>query len=121
MRKVITFVVLAVLSFGTVGCAKKAATVAIPGQINTFDGYAYRSLMDAQAAIDSFKQSTNNGATFTASQKVDFNKIVQDYNVANALWQVYHAGSTGNQAALTAAITTLVSDISGIATQLGGK
>jgi hypothetical protein len=46
---------------------------------------------------------------------------VQDYNVANALWQVYHAGSTGNQAALTAAITTLVSDISGIATQLGGK
>jgi len=122
MRKLITFVVLAVLSFGTVGCHKNAATVAIPGQINTFDGYAYRSLMDAQAAIDSLKGNVNSGKlTLNASQRVVFNQIVADYNTANALWQTYHAGATGDQAALTSALTTLVNDISSIATKLGGK
>ncbi len=122
MRKVLATLILAVLSLGLVGCHKATVPAPIPGQINTFDGYAYRSLMDAQAAINSLKANVASGQlTLNASQRVVFNQIVADYNTANALWQTYHAGATGDQAALTSALTTLVTDISTIATQLGGK
>ena len=102
--KKLTILILA-LTMG-VGCHKATVTAPIPlpaGAQNSFDFYAWRSLLDAQAAIDSLKKNIASGQlVLTASQTVFFNKIILDYNTANAMWQTYHSGATGNSAALTA-------------------
>jgi len=109
---------LLLLSLSLAGCAAKSpVTAPVPGSINSFDALSYRTLMDAQAAIQSVK-----GSALATQQKAVVNQAIQDYNVAEAAWQAYHAGATSNPAALTAAINALVADVAAITTQLqGGK
>jgi hypothetical protein len=102
------------------GCVKNIQAP-VPGQLNAFDATSYRVLTDAQAAIDSVKNSAIT-APLTSTQKVVLNQAIADYNIAEASWQAYHAGGTTNTAALTSAINTLVADIAAISTQIkGGK
>jgi hypothetical protein len=106
-----------VLALGS-SCAK-TATAPVPGQINTFDAYAYRVLYDAQAAINSFKGSTS---AQNPNVKPILNQAIADYDIAESAYQVWHAaGGTGSTAAITAAITKVQTDIAGIAGAAGGK
>lgn len=118
MRKILTLALLT-LAF-SVGCAKQI-TAPIPGQLNAFDGTCYRTLMDAQAALNSVKANVAAGTlTLTPTQTKVFDQIVADYNTADALWQTYHAGATQDTTALTAAINQLIADIATISSQFGG-
>lgn len=121
MKRLVLAIALALSMTGGVACHKNAPTAPIPGQINTFDGTCYRTLMDAQAAITSVRNDVASGKLIlTAGQRNVFNQIIADYNTANALWQTYHAGATNNATALTSAINQLVVDISTISNQFGG-
>ena len=119
--KILAAIVLALAMTFTSGCAKTAAVAPVPGQINTFDAYAYRVLFDAQAAINSFKGSVS--AT-NASVKPVLNQAIADYDIAESAYQVWHAaGGTGDTTAVTQAIAKVQSDISAISTAAaaGGK
>ena len=107
----------------TCGCAKKVQAP-VPGEINSFDATAYRTLSDAQAAIDSVKQDVNAGTiALSPTQKTVFNQLINDYNIGESAWQAYHAGATNDTTTLTNAIDALVADIAQVATQIqgGGK
>ena len=115
--------ILALVLTGVMGVAAchKQVTAPIPGQINAFDGTCYRTLMDAQAALNSVKANIASGSLkLTPMQTKVFDQIITDYNTANALWQTYHAGATQDNASLTAAINQLISDIATLSTQFGG-
>lgn len=121
MKRVVLALALSLGMIGGVACHKNTPAAPIPGQINTFDGTAYRTLMDAQAAINSVRNDVASGKLIlTAAQRNVFNQIIADYNTANALWQTYHAGATNNAQALTSAINQLVVDISTISNQFKG-
>ncbi len=110
----------------TAGCHKNVQAP-VPGQIDTFDASSFRTLMDAQAAIGSFRADIAQGTlTLNDSQKKIFNQLITDYNTAESLWQLYHAGASNDQAAIQSAVTALVNDLSDIAIQIhppktGGK
>jgi hypothetical protein len=123
MKRSLVVALALALSLAGLGCANKAATAPIPGAINSFDQMSYQTLMDAQAGINAIKADIASGkVTLTATQKTVLNQSIQDYDLAQAAWQVYHSGATSNTAALTAAINQIVADIAALATQIqGGK
>lgn len=106
-------VLLIVLS---IACAKHVQAP-IPNQINTFDGWAYRSLYDAQAAINSFKADIQSGkVTETPTLKTIVNQMITDYNAANMAYQAWHAaGGSGPTAPVADAINKVNSDIASTA------
>lgn len=113
MRKIL----LGFLLLATVAC-HKTVTAPVPGQINTFDAYAYRVLFDAQAAINSFKGSPS---AQEPAVKTYLNKAIVDYDIAESAYQAWHAaGGTGSTAAITQSITQVQTDITNIATATGG-
>lgn len=86
-----------------------------PGAINSFDAYAYDGLATAKGAIDGFKSKYNN----LSQNDQDFvkpylNQLIADYNAGEASWQVYHATGTGDTAALSSNLQSLVNDIAQI-------
>jgi hypothetical protein len=111
MKKIVLLCILLVCT----GCAKKT-TAPVPGAINSFDSTTYRALMDAQAAINSFKADIASGKlTETPAIKTALNQAIQDYDAADALWQTYHStGGTSPQAPLQAAVTKLTADTTAI-------
>ena len=113
---VVSIALLAVL--GSAACHKAVATAPVPGAVNSFDSTMYRALMDAQAAINSFKTDVAGGKlTLSVTGKAVLNQVITDYDAANALWQSYHAsGGTNPQAPVQNAITTLQTDVSKLAT-----
>lgn len=104
-------------------CHKNVATAPVPGQLNTFDAYAYRVLADAQAAINDFKGSVTSGKVAeTPAIKTALNQAIQDYDLAMVTYQAWHAaGGTGATAPVANAITAVQTDISNITVQSGGK
>lgn len=118
MRYFTSLLIGAVLVLGC-ACHKNVVTAPVPGQLNTFDAYAYRVLYDAQAAINSFKGSAS---ASNPSVKPVLNQAIADYDIAESAYQVWHAaGGTGSTVAVTQAISKVQSDIAGIATAAGGK
>jgi hypothetical protein len=105
----------------TVACAKRAVAP-VPGQLNTFDAYAYRVLADAQAAINDFKASVASGKVpETPTLKTVLNQAITDYNAANMAYQAWHAaGGKGPTAPISAALNQMNADITNI-TANGGK
>jgi len=72
--------------------------------------------MATQAVIQSLKASIA-ANTSLSILKTPLNQAISDYNVAESAWQVYHATATAaNQAAVTAAITKVQSDVSALQT-----
>jgi hypothetical protein len=101
------------------GCHRSVTTAPVPGQLNTFDAYAYRVLYDAQAAINSFKgsQSASN-----PSVKPVLNQAIADYDIAQSAYKVWYAtGGTGPTTPISDAISKVQSDIAAISTAAGGK
>jgi hypothetical protein len=123
MKQVHVLLLTLTLAAGLGCAAKTTVTAPIPGAINSFDSVSYQTLMDAQAAINAVKADVAAGkVTLTATQKTVLNQAIQDYDLAQAAWQAYHAGSTSNTVALTSAINQIVADIAALATQIqGGK
>jgi hypothetical protein len=97
----------------TMACHKTAPAAPVPGAINTFDSTMYRALMDSQAAINSLKADISSGKLpETPAIKSAMNQVIQDYNSADALWQVYHSSAGAAQPApLQAAVTRLQTDV----------
>ncbi len=120
-RTTATLAVVVTLALA-MGC-HKTVTAPVPGQLNTFDAYAYRVLADAQAAINSFKASIQSGKVpETPTLKTVLNQAITDYNAANAAYQAWHAaGGNGPTAPVAAAITQLNSDITNVSSITGGK
>lgn len=120
-RKVGIAVPLVVLMALAAGCAKHVVAP-VPGQLNTFDAYAYRVLSDAQAAINDFKGSVTSGKVAeTPTIKNALNQAIQDYNLAMATYQAWHAaGGTGSTTPVSNAITSVQTDINNITAQAGG-
>lgn len=112
------FVVLALAA--AMGCARKVAAP-LPGAINSFDSISYVTLMDTQAAINAVKDDVAAGKiTLSPTQKTVLNQAIQDYDIAQASWQAYHSGATGDTAGLTAAINQIVADVAAIAVKIQG-
>ena len=107
---------IAVILLPTLGCAKHVAAP-VPGQLNTYDAYAYRILFDAQAALNAFRADVTSGkVTETPTIKAYFNQAATDYNTANAVYQGWRAaGGTGSTSTVTVAITKVQTDITNIA------
>jgi hypothetical protein len=110
MKKVITLLLLAV-TFSFVGCAK-TVTAPVPGQLNTFDAYAFRVLADTQAALNAFSADVTSGkVTETPAIKSGLNTAINDYNIAEATYQAWRAaGATGSTVALAKQVATVQSD-----------
>jgi hypothetical protein len=114
MRKVLAIALLITL---TVAC-HKTVTAPVPGQLNTFDAYAYRVLFDSQAAINSFKASPS---AQVPAVKTVLNQAISDYNIAEGAYQAWHAtGGSGDTTTISNAISRVQADIAGIAAQ-GGR
>ena len=111
------------VTLSTTGCAKRAVQAPIPNQLSTFDGWAYRSLFDAQAALNSLRDDVASGKLKVSdSTKATLNQVFVDYNAAQAVYKTWHdAGGTGPVQPVTDAITKVNNGISTIATQaIGG-
>lgn len=97
----------------------------MPGQLNTFDAYAFRVLADAQAAINDFKASVTSGkVTETQAVKAGVNDAINAYNAANVAYQAWHAaGGTGPTTPVTQQLNSLQAAINNVAVQVqgGGK
>jgi hypothetical protein len=120
MKRLLSVVLLSLaplLLFPSLACHKSATVAPVPGAVNTFDSTMYRALMDAQAAITSFKADVASGKlTLSATGKATLNQVITDYDAANALWQTYHASNgTTAPAPVQAAITTLQTDVQKLA------
>ena len=88
-----------------------------PGALNQFDATSYTSLMGAQAVLNSVKADISK---LPPAAKPALNKAIASYNVAEAAWQAYHAGTNHDQAALTAAISQATGDVAALLTQVSG-
>lgn len=141
MKGIKVLLLALVMAWGA-GCAKKAATAPVPGSINAFDAYAYRSLADAQAALHSVKTweqcaAANFPTTVTVdgnaelcdaaagafpnNGKAPLNAAINAYNIAQAAAKAYHAGATQDTTALAADLTQLGSAVATMLSQTGGK
>jgi hypothetical protein len=100
-------------------CHSKVVTV--PGSLNTFDSYAYRVLLDAQAAITDFKTSVTSGKLPESPQtKAALNQAIADYNIAEAAYQAWHsAGGKGTTSTVNGPLNILQNDIATL--PLGAK
>ena len=109
------FVALLILA----GCPSTTTTPATlpPGALNQFDATSYTSLMGAQAVLNSVKADISK---LPPDAKPALNKAIASYNTAEAAWQAYHASKSNDQAALTAAITQAVTDVSTLLSQISG-
>jgi len=124
MRKLALCALLLCALAALPACQKQAVTAPIPGQINSFDGYAYRTLMDAQAFLNSIRSQVTYGSlVLSTSQKQAFNAATEAYNTAEASYLTYHAaaGSNPDPTALTQALSALVANLTQLATTTGGK
>lgn len=120
MRHLRTLAAALLLLLG-VGCANHPASapIPVPGQLNTFDAYAFRVLYDAQAALSAFSEDVQSGKVPAATVKVPLNQAITDYDAAETTYKVWRAagGSTATSATapVTAALTKVQSDITAIA------
>ena len=101
----VALIALAVIT----GCASNPKPVILPpGALSQADLTSYEALVGAQAVIESVK---GNISQLPPAAKPVLNRAIQSYNIAEALWQSVHSGKSGDQAALTAAITQLTADV----------
>lgn len=121
-------------------CGKKVVQAPVPGSIDSFDAYAFRSIADAQAALLSVKgwetcsdqkfpltvtydnhteTCDKNSGDFPSAGRQPLMKAEQSYNLVQAAGKAYHAGASSDSAALTAALTELSGDIALMLTSVG--
>lgn len=116
--------------FVPLGCVHTgpAATVPIPGSLNSFDSTAYQTLRTAHDIAQSFSTQacSNNGnkpGCFNPkpAEKTAINQFISDLNLADAVYAAYHNGAQ-TQAAAQAAISRVQADQNGLPANItGGK
>lgn len=117
----LAFVLL--LAIALSGCMKAGAPPLHPGQVNTFDGYAYDSLITVQAALN---QAKSNAAQFPQF-KDELNQAIAAYNAAQTAYKTYHTAALGGtstaaqQTALEQQIAALVTSVAKLETAFGVK
>lgn len=106
------------LSLCLAGCHATATAPPPPppvGAVNQFDSDSYKTLVAVQATLLSLDQSYRANPTGLASIKSILDQAEADYNLANLTWQTYHAAATAaNQAAVTAALSKVQSDLASV-------
>lgn len=116
MRKAILFPFAILLLLISIGCASLTPH---PNQINAFDGATYDILITVQASIAQAKTLINQFPQFTS----ELNKAIASYNTAIADYKLYHeaAASAPTQTTLQTQITSLVTAVSQLLSDLGVK
>jgi hypothetical protein len=116
---ILTTLLILSLTLVSSSCTKTVVTAPIPNQINSFDAWAWRSLYDAQAALNAFRADVTSGKIDeTLTLKMIFNTTADDYNAAQTVYKAWHAaGGSGPTAPVSAAVTLVQTDISKIASQ----
>jgi hypothetical protein len=96
------------------GCSLlKPVVINVPGQVNTFDGTVYLTLVTAKNVIDQAKLDLVNGVfpvNIVSNVKVAVNDSVNAYNVADQAYQAYHTAALSGTAT-TVQQTTVTNDI----------
>ena len=107
MRKLLFVSILLLAS-----CGK--ATVQHPGALNSFDNYAYDTLIVEQAALNQAKSLV----TQFPSIKAPLNLAITEYNTTMIAYKAYHlalqAGKNPEQTGLSASINDLVTKVAAI-------
>jgi hypothetical protein len=117
------FLLLPVLLVLSLGACVKQGTVLHPGQLNTFDGTAYDSLITVQAALNEAKTHAGQFPQF----KDQLNQAIASYNAAQDAYKTYHVAASGGtatgpqQAALEQQIAALVASVAKVETAFGVK
>jgi hypothetical protein len=114
MKKVLASFLLACCILGCKPATSTTPPAALaPGALNSFDQTSYTALMAAQASLNSLNSSYKANPAALASLKTVLDQAATDYNVAELAWQTYHAAATSaNEAAVTAALTKVQTDLS---------
>ena len=102
MRKLAVLLSLLLIS---IGCAKRVTVH--PGAISNLDSYAYDVLLVEQASLDEARADYKAGKLPDSAIPV-FNKVVAQYNIAQAAWHAYHEQHADNATALQDALNALV-------------
>ena len=128
LRKSVVTLAIVLLLIAGIGCANKTSTTppAPPpvGSINSTDATLYQTLSPIHDFVNSLVSQNNAGTvTLTANQKALLNQLVNDVNIADALYQAWHnAGATGPTTAITTAISRAQSDQNSLNAAIqGGK
>jgi hypothetical protein len=109
------------LALCLVGCVHSAVAPTPPlpplaGAVNAFDQTSYQTLIAIQATLTSLNNSYKANPAGLASLKAILDQAASDYNISELAWQVYHQSATAvNQAAVTAALTKVQSDLAATA------
>ena len=114
-------VILALALFA--GCTHKSQPLPA-GATSVPDATSYRVLADAQAFLNSVRQSVTDGKLkLSQSQHDAFNDLTAAYNIAEAEWQTCHAGacSTEAQTKLATDVNTLNTKLASAQTQIGAQ
>jgi uncharacterized protein YcfL len=112
MRKSLKLSAVVLVLLMIVSCSSKRPIH--PGALNQSDSVAYDTLLTAQAAIEQAKVEV---ANYPAA-KPFLNKTIVSYNIAQAAYKGYHAG-TENLASVQAQIAVVVQNIAELQKQLG--
>lgn len=113
-------ILASLLLLAALGCATATAPAPPPppiaGAVNAFDQTSYQTLIAVQATLTSLNNSYKANPTGLASLKPILDQAATDYNLAELTWQTYHVAATAaNQAAVTAALTKVQSDLAATA------
>lgn len=111
------------LGLGLAGCAHTAKPGALPpGAINSFDATTYDLLMTAQGALNGFKDVLASLPADKATKVTPvLDQAIRDYNTAEAGWHAYHAGASGDTAALSASVGQVVADLAALQNVMPAK
>lgn len=86
-------------------------TVQHPGSLNSFDNFAYDSLITEQAAINQAKSEISK----YPQAKTQLNNVITQYDTTQAAYKVYHlalvAGSSPSNTALQTSINSLITNV----------
>jgi hypothetical protein len=131
MNKFVTSLILSIALLATSGCSLlHPVVVNVPGQVNTFDGTAYLTLVTAKGVIDQAKLDVVNGVfpvNLVSNIKVAINDAVNAYNVADQAYQAYHTAAVAGtatslqQSTVTVDVNFLSGQINALTAAKAGK
>lgn len=117
MRKLIAALLpILLLAMLFSGCAAKGVKVH-PNQLNDFDGYAYDTLITAQAALEGARDKV---AAYPAAKPV-LNQAIAAFNLAEASYKTYHTTGGGDTSQLQQQLLAVVSAVAEVQKAFGAK
>ncbi len=119
MKRIVIAAVLALATLGMYGC--KAANTPLPANaVNAVDAGINENLQAAHAAVAKYQQDVAAGLhTPTPTEKLAVNALINTLNVADPMYQNYHATlklnpAAGEPAELIAAVNAVTNNLSSL-------